>query len=52
MKKILFIIGFLFVAIAEIVSLIVFAVQTPDFSQNAVEVNEAVQSVKRDFGNI
>lgn len=52
MKKILFIIGFLFVAIAEIVSLIVFAVQTPDFSQNAVEVNEAVQSVKRDFGNM
>ena len=52
MKKILLIIGFLFVAIAEIVSLIVFAVQTPDFSQNAVEVNEAVQSVKRDFGNM
>lgn len=52
MKKILFIIGFLFVAIAEIVSLIVFAMQTPDFSQNAVEVNEAVQSVKRDFGNM
>ncbi len=35
--------------IAEIVALIVFAVQTPDFSQDTVAVNEIVQSVTEDF---
>ncbi len=49
MKKQLFLIGFLLVFIAEITALIVFAVQTPDFSQDAVAVNEVVQSVKEDF---
>lgn len=35
--------------IAEIAALTVFAVQTPDFSQDTVAVNEAVQTVTRDF---
>lgn len=49
MKKQLFLIGTLLVFVAEIVALIVFAVQTPDFSQDAVAVNEVVQSVTENF---
>ncbi|MCM1546185.1 MAG: HAMP domain-containing histidine kinase [Clostridiales bacterium] len=45
MKRKLFLIGGLLVLIAEIIALIVFAVQTPDFSQDAVAVNEIVQTV-------
>lgn len=52
MKKQLFLIGFLLVLAAEIVALIVFAVQTPDFSQDAVAVNEIVQSVTEDFNGM
>lgn len=52
MKKQLFLIGFILVFIAEIIALIVFAVQTPDFSQDTVEVNEVVQSVTRDFDSL
>lgn len=52
MKKQLFLIGFLLVLAAEIVALIVFAVQTPDFSQDAVAVNEIVQSVTQDFNGM
>lgn len=49
MKKHVFLIGVIFVLIAEIIALIIFAVKTPDFSQDAVAVNEIVQSVTEDF---
>ena len=49
MKKQLFLIGLILVLAAEVIALIVFAVQTPDFSQDTVAVNEVVQSVTRDF---
>lgn len=49
MKKKLFIFGFILASIAEIVALIVFAVQTPDFTQDTVAVNEILQSVTQDF---
>ncbi len=49
MKKQAFLIGVLLVLIAEIVVLIVFAVQTPDFAQDTVAVNEVMQSVTEDF---
>ncbi len=52
MKKRLFLMGFVLVFIAEIITLIVFAVQTPDFSQDTVAVNEVVQSVTRDFDSL
>ena len=52
MKRRLLFIGFILVFIAEIIALIVFAVQTPDFSQDTVAVNEVVQSVTRDFDNL
>jgi len=51
MKKRIFLIGFILVLIAEIIALIIFAVQTPDFSQDTVAVNEVVQSVSADFGD-
>lgn len=49
MNKQVFLIGVLIVLIAEIITLIVFAVQTPDLSQDTVAVNEVVQSVTQDF---
>ena len=49
MKKQAFLIGVLLVLIAEIITLIVFATQTPNFLQDAVAVNEVVQSVTEDF---
>ncbi len=49
MKKQAFLIGVLLVLIAEIITLTVFAVQTPDFTQDTVAVNEVVQSVTQDF---
>ncbi|MDE6790125.1 MAG: HAMP domain-containing histidine kinase [Clostridia bacterium] len=52
MKRQLVLIGFVLVLIAEILALIIFAVQTPDFTQDAVAVNEAVQSVTRDFDSL
>ena len=52
MKKKTFLIGVLLVLIAEIITLIIFAVQTPNFSQDAVVVNEIVQSVTEDFDNL
>ena len=52
MKKQLFLTGFIAVLVAEIIALVIFAVKTPDFSQDAVAVNEAVQSVTRDFDNL
>lgn len=52
MKKTGFFIGCLLVLIAEIVALIVFAVQSPEFAQDTVAVNEIVQAVIRDFNSI
>lgn len=52
MKKQLFLVGFVLVFIAEIIALIVFAVKSPDFSQNTVVVNEVLQSVTQDFDNL
>ncbi len=52
MKKQAFLIGVLIVLIAEIITLIVFAMQTPDFSQDTVAVNEVVQAVTQDFNSI
>lgn len=52
MKKQIYLIVFILMLLAEITSLIVFAVQTPDFSQDAVTVNEIVQSVTKDFSNL
>ena len=52
MKKQYLLIGFLFGFLAEMIALILFAVQTPDFSQDTVAVNEIVQSVTRDFDAI
>ena len=49
MKKQAFLIGVLLVLIAEIIALIVFAVQMPDFAQDTVAVNEVMQSVTEDF---
>lgn len=49
MKKQLFLIGVLLAFIAEIIALIIFAVQTPEFAQDAVAVNEIVQTVTQDF---
>lgn len=52
MKKQAFLIGFIVMFIFEIIALIVFAVQTPDFSQDTVAVNEVVQAVTQDFNSI
>lgn len=52
MKKQLFLIGAVLVFIAEIIALIIFAVQTPNFTQDTVAVNEVVQSVTADFNSL
>ena len=52
MKKRYFYAAALSILIAEIAALIIFAAHTPEFSLNAVEVNEAVQSVTRDLDNL
>lgn len=52
MKKPLFLIGVVLTLIAEIIALVVFAVQTPVFTQDAVAVNEIVQTVTQDFNTL
>lgn len=52
MKKQLFLIGVVLVFVVEIITLAVFATQTPDVSQDAVAVNEVAQSVTRDFDTL
>lgn len=52
MKKYMCLIGFIAVLTAEIIALIVFAVHTPELSQDTVAVNEAVQSVTADFSDL
>lgn len=50
-KQIVLIVGLL-AFIAEIIALIIFAVQTPEFSQDTVAVNEIVQTVTQDFDTL
>lgn len=50
-KRILFILS-IFIFVAEIAALSVFALQTSTFPQDAVDVNETLQSVTNDFYNI
>lgn len=52
MKKHLFLIAALLIFVAEITAIILFATQTPYFSQDAVAVNEIVHSVTEDFHNL
>lgn len=52
MKRKSFLLGFLLVFIIEIIVLVVYAVQIPDFSQDAVAVNEIVQTVTQDFNSL
>lgn len=50
MKKQLFLAGVLLTLIAEITALIIFAVRSPEASQDAVAVNEVVRTVTENFG--
>ena len=52
MKRTAFFISVILVFVAEIIALVVFALQPPDFAQDTVAVNEVVQTVTRDFGDI
>ena len=52
MKKYLILTCFVLIFIAELISLAVFAASTHGFSQDAVAVNEVVQSVTADFNSI
>ena len=52
MKKQIFSAVFILVFAAELIALIVFAVKSPDFSQDTVAVNEVLQSVTQDFGDM
>lgn len=52
MKKSLFLISFLIIAAAEIIALIIFAVQTPYASLDTVAVNEVTKSVTQDFNSL
>ena len=52
MKRQFFFAGVIAVFLAEIAALIVLALQTPNFSQDAVEVNEVVQSVTQNFNDL
>lgn len=49
MKKRLSFIGFVIIFLAEIAAITVFALQTPDISQDTVAVNEILQSVCADW---
>lgn len=52
MKRRLFIVGMIAVFVAEIATLVVFAVRAPDAAQDAVAVNAAYQSVTRDIDDM
>ena len=52
MKQRVFFAVFILVLLAELAALTVFALYSPDLSQDTVAVNEAVKSVTRDFGDI
>ena len=52
MRKHVFLIGLLLMFVAEIVALIVFAAQDINNTQDAVTINEALQSVQKDWNTI
>lgn len=52
MKKQLFLVSVILTFIAEIIALAVFAIHSPDFSQDNIAVNEVVQSVTGDFSSM
>lgn len=52
MKKQIFLICTCLLFLAEIIALTVFALQTPDFSQDTVAVNEVLQSVTDNFDTL
>lgn len=52
MKKQLMIFAFAALFLAEIVTLSVFAAQSPDLTQDAVAVNEIVRSVEENWGSV
>lgn len=52
MKRWVLLFGLIAVFVAEVIALIVFAVVSPDFSQDVVAVNEVVQSVTADFNEL
>ena len=52
MKKKIFLFGFTLALCAELIALIVFALQAPDNSQDTVAVNEVIQSVTENFNTL
>lgn len=52
MKKQIFLISFTCIFLVEMIILIIFAMQMPNFLQDSVAVNEVVQSVTQDFNHI
>ena len=52
LKKHIFLIGLLLVLVAEVVTLIAFAAQSIDNAQDAVAINEAIQSVQKDWNTM
>ncbi len=52
MKKLMFLFSVILVFLVEIVSLIIFSLQTPSFPQDTIAVNEIVQSVTQDFNSL
>lgn len=52
MKKQFYLIGIVLIFIVEIATLVAFSMRTPDFSQDAVAVNEVVYSLKEDWSNL
>ncbi len=52
MKKQFFLIGVLLSFIVEIIAITIFTIQTPEFSQDTVAVNEIVQRVAQDFNTL
>ncbi len=52
MKRFLFFISLILIFFMEIILLIHFALQIPDFSQDTVAVNEIMQSVTKDFNQM
>lgn len=52
MKKQLYLIGIVLIFLVEIATLVAFSMRTPDFSQDAVAVNEVVYSLKEDWSNL
>ena len=52
MKTHRLLISLIFLFSAEIAALLIFAAQTPDMSQDAIAVNEAIQSVQEHWADL